>query len=302
MEIKTSKERTDETPEPLHPDRSRYLRRAGNHKIRKSQGMGPGVLRACRFVGKLALLIVCASVVTYVAAYTLTSNLLSLRRTTFYGCNRADQQKLSAMIRESFPAHMLRIDLKKLQSSLEQETWIKRAEIRRILPSDLVIYLEERLPAVIVELSGELMIADVDGVLLDTYAPKYGKLDVPVFKGVLGENAESYRMYQRENSERVRLGLRLLEELESASSAFTREISEVDLSDRNNLKILLVDDAAEIYMGNIDFLKRFRILMANMSQYREIKDQYTEIVSVDLRFDGQIIYRPRQERTAEARP
>jgi cell division protein FtsQ len=228
--------------------------------------------------------------------------LLSLRRTTFYGCNRADRQQLDAMIRESFPAHMLRIDLAKLQDRLEQETWIRRAEIRRVLPSELVVYVEERLPAVIVELSGDLMIADEDGILLDTYASKYGKLDVPVFKGLLGENVESYRVYQTENSERVRLGLRLLQELEAASSAFTREISEVDLSDRDNLKILLVDEAAEIFMGNTDFLKRFRILMANMSQYREIKDQYSEILSVDLRFDGQIIYRPRQERTAEARP
>ena len=45
-------------------------------------------------------------------------------------------------------------------------------------------------------------------------------------------------------------------------------------------------------MGDADFLKRFRTLMSNMSQYQELKAQYNEIASIDLRFDGQIIYRP----------
>jgi hypothetical protein len=66
----------------------------------------------------------------------------------------------------------------------------------------------------------------------------------------------------------------------------------VDLSDRANVRILLVDDTAEIALGNRDFLTRFRMFVANVAQYHELKEQY-EIVSIDLRYDGQIVYRPR---------
>ena len=72
--------------------------------------------------------------------------------------------------------------------------------------------------------------------------------------------------------------------------------------------MLLVDDTAEVLLGDRDFLKRFRTLMSNLNQYRELKSQYSEIASVDLRFDGQIIYRPKRAAgekkvsVAEARP
>ncbi len=146
------------------------------------------------------------------------------------------------------------------------------------------------------------MIADAEGILLDRYDPKFGRLHVPIFKGVLGANAEGYRLYQQENAERIKLGLKLLAELESGSSAFTNELSEVDLSDKANVKILLVDESAEILLGDHDFLKRFRTLMSNMTQYREIKTQYEEISSVDLRNEGQIVFRTRQAEATEAQP
>jgi cell division septal protein FtsQ len=157
-----------------------------------------------------------------------------------------------------------------------------------------VIYVKERIPSVILEMRGELMLADDDGVLLDKYDPKYGNLDVPVFKGVLGEDAESYRMYQDENTARIHVALRMLSDLESGSPLYGKNISEVDISDKNNLKVLLVDDTAEVLLGERDYLKRFRTLMSNLDQYRELKSQYNDIASVDLRFDGQIVYRPRR--------
>jgi cell division protein FtsQ len=303
MEIKTTRDLREADAErgPV-PEKSRYLRRAANHRVRKNPGGTGFVIRAVRFIGKVALLVLAVSFIISAVVFTFTSDRLALRNVRIYGYTRADAKKLETAVRQSSPAKILMIDLKKLRRVLEEQTWVRRAEIRRVLPSDLVVYIEERLPAVIVEVNQQLMIADAEGILLDSYDPRYGKLDVPVFKGILGDSAENYRMYQEENSERVRLGLTLLAELESGSSAFTREISEVDLSEKSNLKILLVDEPAEIYMGDRDFLKRFRTLMSNMAQYREIKNQYVEIGSVDLRFDGQIVYRPRHPETAEARP
>jgi cell division septal protein FtsQ len=208
------------------------------------------------------------------------------------GSLHADKQSLEKSIRKSFPRNLLQIDLEQLRGRIEEDCWTKRAEIRRVLPSEIIITIEERVPSVILELRGELMLADDEGILLDEYAAKYGKLDVPVFKGLLGENPGGYRQQQEENSERVKLGRKMLSELEQGSPAFSKSISEVDLSDKSDVRVLLLDDSAEIHMGDREFLKRFRTLMSNMPQYQELKLQYNEIASVDLRFDGQIIYRP----------
>jgi hypothetical protein len=130
-------------------------------------------------------------------------------------------------------------------------------------------------------------------VLLDAYDPKYGKLDIPVFRGLMGESVEKYRLHQEENSRRIRLGWQLLTELEGSSPNFTRMISEVDLSDTTNVRVLLMDDTVEIFLGDKDFLKRFSTFMSNMDQYRELRSEYQDIATVDLRFEGRIIYRPR---------
>ncbi len=214
------------------------------------------------------------------------------RNVTVHGCKYADAERLGALVRKRLPSSLLRADLSEVRRLLESQAWVKRAEIRRVLPSDLVVDIEERVPEVILELQGELMLADRDGVLLDKCESRYGKLDVPVFSGLLGETPQKYRLHQQENSERVRLGLKLLSELESGSPDYAGGISEVDLSDKGNVRVLLVDDTVEVMLGDHDFLKRYRTLMSNLPQYRELKSEYEGITSIDLRFEGQIVYRP----------
>jgi cell division protein FtsQ len=238
--------------------------------------------------------VVFAVVVTAVVFYdAISSGGFSLKRVTIIGGEHADAAGLESIVRRDFPANVLKIDLHQVGDRLEREAWVEQADVRRVLPSDLVIRIRERVATVILELNGELMLADRTGILLDRFDPKYGKLDLPVFKGMTGDDPAGYRAHQRENSARVVLGQRMLEELESGSPAFVSNISEVDLSDPADVKLLLVDDTAEILLGDRDFLRRFRTLMANLAQYRELQAQYQEIASVDLRYEGQIIYRPR---------
>ncbi len=302
MEIRTTKG----AREPVKPDaaaapeKSQYLRRKSTQNLRKSQPHSRRLVALLTFLGRLAILALFLAFGYSIYEYAYESDAFVLRRITFMGSVHTDRNSLENAIRKSFPRNLLQIDLEQLRGRIEEDCWTKRAEIRRVLPSELIITIEERVPSVILELRGELMLADDEGILLDEYAAKYGKLDVPVFKGLLGENPGGYRRQQEANSERVKLGRRMLSELEEGSPAFSKNISEVDLSDESDVRVLLLDDSAEIHMGDRDFLKRFRTLMSNMPQYRELKSQYSEIASVDLRFDGQIIYRPHRSSGAPA--
>jgi len=59
-----------------------------------------------------------------------------------------------------------------------------------------------------------------------------------------------------------------------------------------------VDDAAEIHLGT-GLPEAVQETGDNMGRYRELKAQGYEIVTIELRFDGQIIYRPRKSTGAE---
>jgi cell division protein FtsQ len=291
MEIHTKHDERQEK-EPA-PEKSRYLRRKTAQKVKRTHWAGRLLLRGFKTLALVAAVGIAVVVAATVFSNAISSGGFSLKTVTIIGAAHADVAGLEAIVRRDFPVNVLRIDLDQVRDRLEREAWVEQAEVRRILPSDLVIQIRERIPEVIFELSGELMLADRTGILLDRYDPKYGKLDVPVFKGMAGDDPAGYRAHQKENSARVVLGQRMLKELEAGSPAFVRNISEVDLSDPADAKLLLVDDTAEILLGDRDFLKRFQTLMANLSQYRELQAQYQEIASVDLRYEGQIIYRPR---------
>jgi len=274
------------------PDRSRRRKKA-HQKLGKGPIAGRRYASVFRTLGRLGSFLLLVSFVLAIFVYAFTSEKFNLSDVQFYGCKEVDTGHLEDIIRADFPANILRIDLKDLKNRLEKETWVKQVEIRRVLPSGLLIYVHERVPSVILEMKNELMVADQDGILLGRYAPKFGKLDVPVFRGIMGEDANSYRLYQDTNSERIRQGLSMLSEIEAGSPQSTKRISEVDISDPKNLKIMLVDDTAEVYLGGKDYLERFTTFMRNQDEYEKIKHQYEEIASVDLRFEDQIIYRPR---------
>ena len=296
MEIKTTRSREVLNARVVPPpDKARNPRKKASRKLAQNHIAGRRFISVLKTLGKFGTFLLMLVFVLSVFVYAYNSQKFNLRNVTFHGCKELDQRELEAIIRQDFPANILRIDLLKLEKRLEKVTWADRVEIRRVLPSDLIIYVQERTPSVIFELHNELMIADKDGILLGKYDPKFGKLDVPVLRGLLGEDAESYRLYQEENTARIQQALIMLAEIESGMPQSTQQISEVDVSDRENLKLLLVDDTAEVYLGGKDYLKRFRTFIGNLSEYEKLKLQYSEFASIDMRYEGQIVYRPRRE-------
>ena len=303
MEIKTtSKAKEAQSPRIVPPpDRAGKSRKKASNKLSTSRVTGRKILSALKFIGKLGAFFMIALFMLSVFLYAYSSEKFNLHKIEFVGCKELAPRHLEEMVRRDFPPNILRIDLQQLKERIEKENWAKRVEIRRILPSDMIVYVQERVPAVIVEMQGELMMVDKEGILLDKYSPEYGKLDAPVFKGMMGDDPEGYRMYQDENSSRIRKGLEMLTEVESTSPPDAKKISEVDVSDRDNVKVLLVDEVAEVHLGDKDYGKRFRTLMANMGQFYELKDKYGEMESVDMRFEDKIVWLPIRAKATNSR-
>jgi cell division septal protein FtsQ len=295
MEIKTNSRRRETVSARIipPPDSPRNAHKKATNKLGKGHIAGRRLAGAFKSFGKLGAFLLIVLFMLSVFVYAYTSDKFNLQTVTFQGCKESNPKRLEEVIRQNFPANILRINLDALKSRLEKEPWVRRVEIRRILPSNLVIRVLERIPSAIVEFRGDLMLADQDGIMLGRYDPRYGRLDMPVFKGVTGADAEDYLLYQEENAARIRKGLQMLAEIEAGAPQQTKKISEVDISDPENLKILLVNDTVEIFLGEKDYLRRFRTLMENMGKYQELKDQYTEIESIDMRMDHEIIYSPK---------
>jgi len=300
MEIKTgTNSREAESPEAAIPPDRPVARKKTNQKLPRNRHLVARILAVFKWTAVTVAVILLAAAVLYAYRYVRTTEMLALHHITVDGCRHLKPGKLEALIRQEFPRNILRLDLDQLRTRLEREPWIRSVEMRRMLPATLQIRILERTPSVIAEIGGELALLDSEGIFLDRYNPSYGKFDVPIFRGLQGDTAEAYAALQQENTARVRLGVQILTELESGSAEYTRALSEVDLSDPGNVRVLLVDDTAEISVGDRDFLKRFQDFLA---QYPKAKAQYGEMISVDLRFYPQIVYRPRRSAGSQDTP
>ena len=290
MKISTKKTRAIQSARNTYTNRRKTpATQKNSQKLAKDRISLRKILSHARSAGKVTGLALIIAFIYWIGIQAYHSEKFHVRDIAIYGCKELDPQMVEQIVRDNISGNVLDIEMDRLKERLEEVQWIQYVEIRRVLPSGLIIRVHERIPSVILQMKDTMMVADSNGILLDRYDTRYGKLDVPVFRGIVGDDFDSYRLYQQENSARIRNALNMLAEIESGDPLYVKKISEVDISDSNNLKIMLVDDTAEIQLGNEDYFKRLHTFM-NSPVYREMKEKKADIAVVYLQFKNNIVY------------
>src|SRR5258707_12093542 len=86
--------------------------------------------------------------------------------------------------------------------------------------------------------------------------------------------------------------------LDGSWARYSQDLSEVDLSDLEDVKVRVNDPAGDVlvHLGSSDYLRRYRIYVTHAQAWRQ---QFQKLESVDLRYDNQIIVNPDMERMAK---
>jgi len=96
---------------------------------------------------------------------------------------------------------------------------------------------------------------------------------------------------------RMKTYMRLVNDLDSSGAHYSRALSEVDLSDPDDVKVTVTDPDGTvlIHLGDDQFLERYKIYLAYVGQWRV---QFAKLNSVDLRYYPQVIVNPDTSNTA----
>jgi cell division protein FtsQ len=136
-----------------------------------------------------------------------------------------------------------------------------------------------------VRMGSKIALIDATGVIMDV--PPRTKLNYsfPVIAGTTDNEPLSTR------TARMNLYGKLVKELDGNGQNYSRDLSEVDLSDPEDVKVTVedADGALVIHLGSTEFLDRYRIYVRHINDWRQ---QFSKLDSVDLRFNGQIIVNP----------
>jgi cell division protein FtsQ len=171
------------------------------------------------------------------------------------------------------------------QRQLQQIPWIESATVIRLLPDRLQVQVRERTPVGFVRLGSRVTLIDQNGVVMEMPPGKPHKFSFPVITGLgdaepLSKRAASMQIYAA-----------LVRELDSEGAHYSQDLSEVDLADSEDVKVMVPDPAGAVlvHLGSGDFLRRYKLYLAHAAQWRQ---EYQKLQSVDLRYDRQIIVNP----------
>lgn len=178
------------------------------------------------------------------------------------------------------------VPLDERRQQLERIPWVQSASVMRLLPNRIAVNIAERTPVAKVQIGPRINLIDAKGVVLGPPASRQTKYSFPVIHGItesepLSSRAAVMKTYNV-----------LVRELDSDPAAqYTRQISEVDLSDPEDVKVTATDSGGTvvIHLGNSEFLERYRIFAEHVGEWRR---QSGSLQSVDLRYEGQVIVNP----------
>ncbi len=111
------------------------------------------------------------------------------------------------------------------------------------------------------------------------------KYSFPVIVGMHDNEPLSTR------SARMKIYLQLVKELDASGEHNSKTLSEVDVSDPEDVKVTVEDPdgAVLVHLGSQNFADRFHLYVTHLKEWRS---QYQHLDSVDLRYDRQVILNP----------
>jgi cell division protein FtsQ len=176
------------------------------------------------------------------------------------------------------------VPLAQRQAQLEQIPWVESASVMRFVPNRLRIEIHERTPVAFARIGSHISLIDAGGTLMEL-APGKHKYSFPVITGMNAAEPLSTRASRMKNYNA------LVRELDASGARYSQELSEVDLSDPEDVKVMAADANGEVlvHLGSGSYLQRYKTYVTHVEQWRQ---QFEKLESVDLRYDGQIIVNP----------
>jgi cell division protein FtsQ len=211
------------------------------------------------------------------------------------GLGDVTRSQVMEVMGEDIGRNIFFIPLDQRQKQLEQIPWVESASVMRFVPNRIKIEIHERTPVAFVRIGSKIQLIDSSGTLMDLPVGNKKKFSFPVILGMNAGEPQSTR------APRMKIYNQLLSELDSEGAHYSQDLSEVDLADSDDVKVLANDAGGEVlvHLGSSDFLSRFKIYMSHAQEWRQ---QFARLDSVDLRYEHQIVVNPDLQGPAKQQP
>ena len=200
------------------------------------------------------------------------------------GLTQVSRAEMLPVFGEDIGRNIFFVPLKERRKQLEAIPWVQRATVMRLLPDQIRVTVVERQPVAFVRRGQQIGLVDADGVLLTMPPAMMAQhhYSFPVVTGIVPADPLSMR--------RARMAVyqRLLAELDANNQHLSEQLSEIDLTDPQDARVLMPEQGTDIlgHFGDDRFLERYQRYKAHIAEWRQ---QYPKLAAVDLRYDNQVV-------------
>ena len=217
------------------------------------------------------------------------------------GTTELSRDQLLKVFGSDIGRNIFYVPLAAREAVLEAQPWVAHAVVMRLLPDTLRVSITERAPVAFVRVGHEIELVDAGGVLLPMAPAALAAhhYSFPVVTGLDPNAAPAVRAGQ------MQLFARFVHELDAGGARNSAQLSEVDLSDVDDVRAVVPAQGTDIllHFGNGDFLNRWRSYQEHIAGWRQ---QYPNLSAVDLRYERQVVLKmadaAQADQAAEARP
>jgi cell division protein FtsQ len=200
------------------------------------------------------------------------------------GLAEVNRSEILPIFGEDIGRNIFFVPLAERRKQLEQIPWVQRATVMRLLPDEIRVAIVERQPVAFVRHGQQIGLVDADGVLLNMPAGLMSQhhYSFPVLTGIDAADPLPSR------KARVGLYQRFMSELDANGQHFSEQISEIDLTDPEDARVLMPEQGSDVlaHFGEDHFLERYQRYKAHIAEW---KQQYPKLAGVDLRYDQQVV-------------
>jgi cell division protein FtsQ len=200
------------------------------------------------------------------------------------GLSEVSRAQMLPVFGEDIGRNVFFIPIGERRRELEAIPWVEHATVMRVLPDLIRVNVVERQPVAFTRHGQQIGLVDSNGVLLDMSAATMAAnhYSFPVVTGMDPGDKPTSRQA------RMEVYGRLMAELDANKQHYSEQISEIDLTDAEDARVLMPAQGADIlaHFGEDHFLERYQRYTAHIAEWRQ---QYPKLAAVDLRYDHQVV-------------
>ncbi len=195
-------------------------------------------------IAKYSFLSICTIAIIILA---MTSPLFNIKEIIVEGNEKITKGEIISLSQINLEQNTYKTNMNKSKKNILENPYIKNVEIKRSLPSTVIIKVEERKTAFMVEYGNGYAYVNNQGYILEISTQK---LEVPIIQGT-ETNVEEFipgGRLTKNDLEKMSTVIKIMEV--ATNNEIESLVTRIDIENKNNYKILFETEQKVAYLGN----------------------------------------------------